>query len=228
MSTDKTRKSHKKLGQYWNYIEIYLSTEFSRNTQIMLAKHRCSAIVTRWTCVVFHRSFFFFLVFLSSFSFPSFPRCAISWQDAFVTSTTLPLHHHTHSDPFSSRLYFNSTMTWSFMSFHTLHLASPRALFLLLLFLLHLLFWFAIIILLHRVAKSVETAATLSQIFSWLSCRSLARSLERVYSFLHCLTDRFIFPHFVPIPAFFCLLFSRPLFLLLHLCFPLSITIRRR
>lgn len=55
--------------------------------------------------------FFFFLVFLSSFSFPSFPRCAISWQDAFVTSTTLPLHHHTHSDPFSSRLYFNSTMT---------------------------------------------------------------------------------------------------------------------
>lgn len=93
---------------------------------------------------------------------------------------------------------------------------------------LHLLFWFAIIILLHRVAKSVETAATSFPPNFQLIIMSLARSLERVYSFLHCLTDRFIFPHFVPIPAFFCLLFSRPLFLLLHLCFPLSITIRRR
>lgn len=174
MSTYKTRKSHKKLGQYWNYIEIYLSTEFSRNTQIMLAKHRCSAIVTRRTCVVFHRSFFFFsFPFLFFFSKLSPMRYFVAGCFCYVNYFTVTSSHTLW--PLLVAPLFQQHYD---VVFHVVSHSSPR-------FSsraippplppLPLLFWFAIIILLHRVAKSVETAATLSQIFSWLSCRSLAR-----------------------------------------------------
>lgn len=227
MSADKTRKSHKKLGQYWNYIEIYLSTEFSRNTQIMLAKHRCSAIVTRWTCVVFHRSFFFFFSFPFLFFFSKLSPmryfvagcfCYVNYFTVTSSHTLWPLlvaplfqqhydvvfHVVSHSSPrFSSRAFPPPPLP-----------PSPSL----------LICNYYIITSCREIGRDCRYSFPNFQ----LIIMSLARSLERVYSFLHCLTDRFIFPHFVPIPAFFCLLFSRPLFLLLHLCFPLSITIRRR